>query len=179
MKNFQSLKPKSFKLKARQGMTLLETLIYAAIFATMMGFVIIVLFQIVDTQRGHQGRVEVETEANFVMRKLSWALEGAQSINSPAAGASSSQLSINKFNFSQNPLVFGLVAGTVQLARGASSAIPLTNSSVEVTELTFEHLAPSGARPDGVKVTLSLTASSSANIVKATTTLKNTIYLEK
>ncbi len=159
------------------GFTLVETLVYSGLFAIVISFAVIIFYQIVSLESQNRTRREVETEADFLMRKIVWALNSAESVSSPAAGATSSVLTLSRYNFSQNPLTFDVSSGSVRLGRGGGTAAPLTNGNVNVTEIVFSHLVASGTAPEAVRITLSVVASTSEAVVRASTTIENTIYL--
>ncbi|MEK7546797.1 MAG: hypothetical protein AAB536_01305 [Patescibacteria group bacterium] len=159
------------------GFTLIETLLYSALFSMVIGFSIIIFYQVLSSESQNRARREVETEADFLMRKITWALSSAQSVSQPAVGATSSVLTLNKYGFSQNPLTFDAYSGTARLSRAAGTPVSLTNGSVTVSQLLFSHFPPSGSQTEAVRISISIVASTSENIRKASTTLQNTIYL--
>ena len=161
-----------------KGFTLIETVIYIALFTIIMSLILTAFFQIFGSYNQNKGRIEIEGEANFIMQKIIWAMSGAQTINSPALNATSSTLSINKFNYASNPIVFSLRSSTAMLSRGCSMALPISNNIVKISKLEFEHLPAQGDVPEGVKITLSVSATTSM-VLMGSTTLKNIIYLRK
>ena len=166
------------RINSRSGLTLIDTLLYSVIFATMMSFVIITLYQTVDSRKGSEGRLEVETEADFVMKKFQWMLAGGTVIE-PISGASTTRLSVNKFNEPMNPLTVELSDGAILMSKGGGFPVVLNSSNVSANELLFHHFSASGNRPAGVQISLSLVASTTANIVKASTSYQTTIYLRQ
>ncbi len=162
---------------SRKGFTLIETVLYVTILSIIIGFSILIFYQVLSSEVQNRLRRETETEADFLMRKIIWALTGAQTISQPAASASSSVLTISKYNFPANPLTFDLSAGAARLSRAGGQSVPLTSSNVQVARLIFYHTASSSWQPESIRFTLSIAVSSSETAVKASTTLENTIYL--
>lgn len=160
------------------GFTLIETLIYSGLFAIVVSFSVIIFYQIVSLEAQNRTRRDVETEADFLMRKIIWALNSTQSVSSPAAGATSSVLTLARYNFSGNPLTFDISLGTARLSRAGGVAVPLTGSNISITQMFFSHIAASGTVPEAVQVILSVAASTSEAVRKASTTLENTVYLK-
>ncbi len=156
----------------------METIIYIGLFSIIMSLVLTAFFEIFGSVSQNRDRVEIEGEANFVMQKIIWAMSGAQTINSPAVGATSSTLSINKFNYASNPIVFSLSSSTAYISRGGGEAIPISNNFIKVSRLEFERTQAQADVPEGIKITLSVSASSTL-LRTASTTLKNIIYLRK
>lgn len=167
------------RINLMRGFTLIEALIYIAIFSSIVGFLFLIVSQVIESGVKNQNRVGVEMEGDFVMRKIEWAMNGAQTINEPPPGATSSRLSVNRYNFSQNPVVIELVSSAVEIKKGASSTVAITSNEVSVEELTFNHIIESGTRPPGIKVTLTVNTSSGETGVKASTTLENTFYIRR
>ena len=76
----------------------------------------------------------------FLIQKINWLLRSVDTVNAPAPGATSATLSINKTNFADNPLIIDLANNAIRLTTGGAGAIPITNDSVTVTDLTFYQL---------------------------------------
>lgn len=172
-----NIKSAAKRNSARKGFTLIETLLYAALFATVMSFAILIFYQSLSSESQNRARREVETEADFLMRKIIWTLNSAQSISQPAVNATSSALALSKYGYAENPLVFDVSGGVARLSKAGGQAVRLTNNNVRIDQMTFSHLPASGSRPEAVQVVISMSASTSEPIAEASTTLENTIYL--
>lgn len=165
----------------KNGFTLIETLLYIALLGIMLGGVIGIYYGFAGSQAQNSVQTLVQGESNFVMQKIAWAMSGAVTINQPAAGATSTTLSVNRYDSSANPLVFDLVSNNVRLSRSGGTAQPLINPRTTVKQLEFNHLAASGNQPEGLTITLVVQATStpSSNSSVASTTLTRIIYLRK
>ena len=130
---------------------MIETLIYASLISVIIGFSLAVTYQIIDSSEKLNKKILIEEEANFLLRKIEWALTGLETINSPLSGATGSILSVNKINFSSNPLVFDLNLNNLRMKRGLAAPVILNNENLVVSNLIFEHLAMDGNKPAGVK----------------------------
>lgn len=148
-----------------KGFTLVEVIIYAALVSLMAEFSIFSTNQIIKNNNLVRAKIEVEEEMNFILRKIDWAMSGANAINQPAGGATSTVLSVNKINFFQNPIVFDLNNGNVRLSKGGSGFSELNSRSVTVSKFIFEHIAASGAMPTAVKAMVTVN-SKTANYSK-------------
>src|ERR1051326_3407389 len=93
-------------VKNSAGFTLIETLIYLALFGIMMGGITVVTYGLIESAGKNQTKILVQEEAGFLLGKLNWALTGASGMT-----VSPSSLTVNKFGFASNPLVFN-VSGT-------------------------------------------------------------------
>lgn len=131
----------------KRGFTLIETMIYVALFVIIIGGGFVGAYQVISSSDYANRQSVIDEEGNFVIRKIEWALSGTQTINSPALGVTGSTLSINKYNFApNNPVVFDLNMGVVRLKKGSGSPISLTTSNVVVSNLSFTQIATSGIR---------------------------------
>lgn len=145
------LKNKNSKLKA---FTLIEILIYSALIAMIISGSLIAVYQIIEGSNSIQNKIIIEQEANFLLSKIKWALSGATAINIPAIGLASSTLSINKANYSENPIIFDLNSNNIKIKQGTENPTILNNQNITINNLIFEHLAASGDGPEGLKISI-------------------------
>lgn len=139
-----------------KGATLIETLIYSALMALTIGAVVYAVTTIVITSDELNEFISAEEEANFIIKKMEWALTGYEAINSPASGSSAESISINKYGYASNPIVFDLNSGSIRIKKGAGDPVILNSSRVTINSLSFTHIAAVGAGPDGVRVEMDL-----------------------
>ena len=163
--------------KSNSGLTLVETLIYAALISVVIGMIVVVAFQVIDANSNLGEIVFLEEEANFILRKISWAISGASDINSPGSGnISTSTLSIDKFETGagENPLIFSISEGSILLKRGNTSSTPLNSAFVTIQNATFTHIMATGTAPAGIKVELAIrnTATSKTRAYSITSYLR-------
>jgi hypothetical protein len=69
-------------------------------------------------------------------------IRNADSINAPAQGATASSLSITVED-PQNPTLFRVSNGTLEIREGLGNYIPLTNAQVRIDDFTVENLSAS------------------------------------
>lgn len=139
-------------MKLNKGFTLIEILIYLALFSIIIGGVLVTAYQVIEASHKTASRVVIEEEANFLLRKIEWALSAVSLINAPAAGMSGSTLSINKVGFSASPIIFELDSSNLRIKKYAEEAAILNSSRVSISNLTFHHLAAGGNKPAGIRV---------------------------
>lgn len=137
----------------RSGFTLIETVIYIAITGIMITFLVTAAYQLIGSSDDISLGVVRNEEANFILRKVGWALAGASSINEPGAGEIGTTLSVTKLNFPDNPIVFTATSTDLFIQKGSASSTPLNSSNVGLESFQFEHIAPVGNSPAGVKTT--------------------------
>ena len=143
------------KMKNNGGFTLIEVLIYSALFSLMMVGMLGAVYMVLQGANRSEARLLVDDEANFVLRKMNWALTGVSSINSPAAGSTWSELSVNKTGVVL-PVKFRLNAGDIEIKPGLGSYTPLDTANVVAASLSFEHIPASGDKPAAIRATFYL-----------------------
>lgn len=143
------------KSKQQKGFTLIEMLIYSALFSLMMVGMLGGVYMVIQGANQSNARLLVDNEANFVLRKINWALTGASSINIPGAGFSVSILSVNKSGV-PSPVRFRLNSENVELDPGTGTYVPLDTANVIIASLSFEHIPALGTKPAAVKATFYL-----------------------
>lgn len=121
----------------QNGFTLIEILIYIALFSIIIGGVLASAYQIIQASSQSQDSTLVSEEANFLEAKINWALTGATAINLPASGVPGIVLDINKSD-GTNPF---FSASTNQLFLNGKV---LNSDSVKVENVSFTHLTPEG-----------------------------------
>lgn len=138
-------------LKAKNGFTLIEFLLYIVI----VGVILVVVGGIglnILLGKAKQGALEeVSQNARFVMENITSAVRGAQSVNSPARGFSSSTLSLAMASSSVNPTIFDLSGGMARIKEGLGAFVSLTSGEVLVTDLQFSNVSYPGA-PGAVRI---------------------------
>ncbi|MBI2592680.1 MAG: type II secretion system protein [Candidatus Colwellbacteria bacterium] len=147
-------------MRSSSGFTLIEILIYIGLITVITGSFIASAYQIIDSRGRVQNQLELTENKKFLVEKLKWILASNQTINLPGQGASGASLSVNKLNYGSNPLVVDLVSNQIRLALGGGEPVPLTNSQVTVSSLTFTHQDLSGRSVIRVQATMQNTVGS-------------------
>ncbi len=143
--------------KNKRGFTLIETLIYIALYSIIIGGAIVAVYTIFESAGRNQAEAMLEEEGMFLVGKLNWALSGTQIINTPAENATSSRLSITKYD--DTTVVITLTAtGTMMMIKNGWGPLPLNNTNTEVSGLSFVHTASSGGgiAPESVRASFTL-----------------------
>lgn len=153
MKRVKSLVPLSPTAQSEAGFTLLETVLYLALFALLMGSVVLTVYYLVQESTRIQAKVVVYQEGNFILRKMDWALTGATAVTDPLGGAVGPHLQLTK---PTGTLELLFTSGKVQLKQGGGIYADLNNDFVTVTSLTFQHVAAGGGKPAAVVVVFTL-----------------------
>jgi prepilin-type N-terminal cleavage/methylation domain-containing protein len=135
----------------RKGFTLVEMLVYIALLALLIGGTVYAAFWLLTDVNDIRAKINTDEEANFILRKIGWALSGANAsaVALPAPGNSGGTLRVAKTGFADNPICVTLAAGEVRLARGAPACtdyLPLSTRNVAVAGLEFDRYIAAGGQ---------------------------------
>lgn len=143
----------------KKGFTLIEVIIYIALFSLLMGSAFITAYQLIDGTGKLNTKTTVQEEGNFVMRKLNWVMTSLDLTIAPIVSGSgcNQTLRIEKINFGGNPIIVSrnTTDNTLQIQEGGS-VNPITTSNVKVTCLKFSIITPVGSGPYGVSATTTI-----------------------
>lgn len=128
-----------------KGFTLIETLIYSALVTLITTFSVLAVYQLIDTGTRGKNLEQLNENQRFLEQKIYWTLQSVSAINSPASGATSTVLSVNKIGFADNPVVIDVVSDAARIKRGVEAASLITaDSYVAVQDLVFHQFSFSG-----------------------------------
>ena len=169
--------------KSDKGFTLLEALIYIALFTLIIGGAMVTVFQIIQGTAANYNHIILQEEANFLLRKINWALSGETTIITPTTSSPSGLLLVTKIvegaptnlTFQDNANDYACSPNTLCLKR--TEAFPLNSSNVLVTNITFVRTLGNNGKPDSL--TTSLTITTADNGREATESFSTTKYLRK
>ncbi len=144
------------KRNLQKGFTLIEIIIYSALIAIIIGYALGGAYSLIQDSDRLNNRAVIDEEANFILKKIGWALSSLEQITTPASGASGQGLTISRYNFASNPVSFALNSGNLTMRTASGPAIILNNDRTEINSLVFEHFDAVPNKPDGVKTTISI-----------------------
>lgn len=147
--------------KNQKGFTLLELLLYMTFFTFLIVTVMSVMYQNIEGANRINEHIQIQQEGNFLLRKISWALTGVNTVSvSPAI------LTINKFAYVNNPIVFNFngITNKITIEEANSGIVKDLNSdnvmvSLPVSGDLFTDL---GGSPKGVKINFNLSSTNGA-----------------
>ena len=144
----------------KRGFTLIETLIYIALFAFIIGGAVLTAAQLIQGTSQTNTKATTQEEENFVLRKIDWSLSGASAISVP------SQTTMTVTRYDGNTVDFRLNGTTIEMRTSLLGAtyLPITTPNVTVNGLKFTYISPVGTGPAGV------TALTTINTLEASTT---------
>lgn len=163
------------------GFTIIELLVYLALFAIIMGGAISAAFSVVEANARNSTLALLQGEGDFLLGKIGWVVSGAQAITAPAVGTPGNTLSVAKWDTTiGNPLVVTVQGTDLTLSRQGNPAKILNNSNVLVSNVQFSHINASGDGIDPEQVVVSFTLTSHTNSgLTLSKDFSNTIYLRK
>lgn len=161
--------------KNRSGFTLIEVLIYAAVFAVSAVFLVQILTTVTRTQLKQTSANEVNAQVSFVAETIQRLVRESALIENEA-GTPTSTLRLRTTASSTDPtLIFADASSTaIYLQQGTAAAIPLTDDKVTVGNFSIIKFENPGA-PAVVQVDLTLNYNTSAEQSKATQTWRGAI----
>lgn len=155
----------------QKGFTLIELLIYIAIVgAIAAGFI---RFSLSISDSGSKSFVVQEVHGNgrVALDLISQRIRAATGVNTGSStfGSDPGVLSLVMADAAKNPTVINLTAdnGVLQIKEGSSSAVAITSSEVQITNLVFTNLTPTGAR-ENIRFQLTVAYNDSSGDVEYT-----------
>lgn len=147
----------------QKGFTLLETLIYLVLFVIVIGGGMVAVYNVIESTNASYNHVILQEEANFLFRKIDWALtglDGSSAITTPStcspAPCTSTDLVVTK---DSTQLSFALSGGQLTLQKASGTPVTLNASRITVWLTTsiplFERIITTG-KPDAIKVNFTL-----------------------
>lgn len=131
----------------KQGFTLIELIIYIAIFAVVLTAFMGVFLQVLRIQNRQVAATEVINQSQFLMQRIQQLVRQADAINI-TAGQTTSTLALAFASSSLNPTTVRLVNGRAMLKQGSGAELELSSSKVVVNQLNFSKCAmPSKDEP--------------------------------
>ncbi len=133
----------------RRGVTLFETLIYIFIFSLLMTGALATSFWTAETSARTARLALIESEADFVLRKIDWAATGS-TITEPAPDDTGDVLT---FERDGEEYSFMLTGNTLMFLLNGFEA-PLTTNNVSVSSFSATHVAEAGVVPAAASTTI-------------------------
>lgn len=123
-----------------RGFTLVETLVYIALFGILIGGFVVSAYGLFESNNRNLAKAMLQQEKDFVVGKINWALSGAQLVTV----VNPQTLSVTRYDGSA--VTIG-VSGTTVTVGGAA----ITNENVRVSKLVFIRTYAGGTNPESVE----------------------------
>ncbi|MDQ7814343.1 MAG: hypothetical protein RDU25_00855 [Patescibacteria group bacterium] len=148
--------------KKQEAFTLLEFMLYAGIVAVLLFATTEVILSLLDGKAKIDAIQEINQNERLVMRMMSQAIRSANSVTTPAQGATSSILVLQTDSTTTSPTIFSVVDQTLQVKEGNAATTTLTSSGVRISSLEFRNLASTGT-PANIRINLSVSSENPTN----------------
>ncbi len=152
----------------QRGFTLIETMIYLAIFTVMIGGIVMAAYALFASSAKLETRAMILQEEQFAMMTIERLLSEAASVSVPTSGSQGGTLTLT--TFSGVTYMISRASGVITLNGSA-----LTNTNVTADTLTFQRASTT---PDGVTADFTLSAKSPQGTT-VTVSASTTKYLRK
>ena len=143
-------------LRSLRGFTLIEMVLYVSLCSIILLSLSTFLSFLLGSRIKSQAITEVNQQGFQVMYLMTQTVRNGRSIQVPTIGASSSTLSITTGNPLLNPTVFTVSSTTITIKEGSKSAIPLTNSRVSVSGLTFQNISSASSTDKIIRISFTV-----------------------
>lgn len=155
----QHLSPGNLEAKLPRGFTLIETLVYLALYAIIISGALTAAYGMFESGARNETAAMVEEEGDYLTAKIDWSLSDAASVQSPAI--SGDLLSVTRFDGST--VNIRSLGSVMRIQENDEPAQTLNNSNVSIADLSFTHALSTsdGLDPESI---------SASFIVYATTT---------
>lgn len=146
--------------KQNSGFTLIELLIYVAISSILIGSLTVFLINTTQTKTKNNISNLANQNLKTAMYKINYEIRNSQSINS----VSSSSICLQQNDSSRNPTQIYLNSGVINIAWGGGSSDctstsndqTLTNSNINVSDLSFTNLSTGNSENISYEVTVTV-----------------------
>ncbi len=148
--------------KNQKGATLIEVMVYIALFGIIIWGGVITAFHILESSGSMATRAWIQEEGDFLIAKMNWVLSGVREITAPPLPPDlscneSDTLSVQKWDASLGTLMVTLLGDTVMLSRNGGTSVGLNSDDTKAHALRFAHCTSVGATLEYVKVRFVLT----------------------
>ncbi len=129
------------RLRIRKGFTLVELLVFAAIFSFVVMAFIAILTTVLGIQARESSQGEVASQSQYLLQQVQYYVERSSLVDIPQDGATSTLKLVMGIN-AQDPTYLTLNNGTVYLQQTATGTPQaLTSAKVSVSNLSFTRRA--------------------------------------
>ena len=145
---------------SQAGFTLIETLIYIALFSMCMSGVMGATFELIGSAQKSSGATITQEEGNFVLQKIHWALNGVTTNTLPNFAVPYSQ-SLDVVSNAGTHVVIRRNPGArvIEMSENGGAYTALTSDYASTTSLQFHFISGSGGAPVGIEASTTINGS--------------------
>ncbi len=142
--------PLKHSLKTGAGFTLMETMVYIALFSILMSGAVVGIYNLLEGGNRNVTASLIQEEGTFLNRKISWAMIGSTAVSVSPGG---SILTVTRPDLgAQSPLTLSSAGTAMTIERGTGLAIQLNSDRFPTHNVLFTYVAGVNGRPPSVSV---------------------------
>lgn len=142
-------------MRSRAGFTLIELIIFTAIFSLAMGAFLSVFTNISGVAVRQNSTAEVQSQSQFVLQTIQYYVERSSMV-STTVDATSTALILRMSSTTEDPVIIDTNGAAVQLKVGNGAAQTITSDKVEISDLVFIRRSNPGGK-NSVSVSFTVT----------------------
>lgn len=159
------------KTKLQSGFTLIELIVYLALFGILFGGAIAGTYSLIEASGRNQSRIMLQQEGEFLLAKISWAISSANNAQVPNGEQLLIVRSLDNFEIKQN-------GDDLVWVKNSDPEIILNNSATRIKNLAFVDISTAGNGQKGIEYGFDL-ETNTPNGTIITSDFKSTVYLRK
>ena len=144
------------KIPSMKGFTLVEMVLYVSLCSIFLLTLSTLLTFLLETRVRSQAIAEVNQQGSQIMNMMTQTIRNGRSIQVPSIGTSSSTLSITTAVPLRNPTIFDVSNSVMRIKEGSSTAIPLTNSRIKVTTISFQNVSSAASTEKIIRISFTI-----------------------
>src|SRR3989344_1728423 len=121
------------------GFTLIEVILYVAIFAIVAAIMVVILTTALQVGSRENSSAEVSAQLHFATQTIQRLVRDSSNIDIQA-GVSTSTLILRMADQNQDPTVLSLVNGVILMRQGSNPTSSITTNRVVVDQLSFKKI---------------------------------------
>ena len=151
------------KNNKNKGFTLVEILLYLGLMTIVISAASVVLTILIQGRLRSQSITEVEQQGTIIIQIITQSIRNADAVNSPTIGMNAASTSLDVYDAGNDPTVFDLASGIIQITEGTGSAVPLNAPNVVVSNLSFENVSRAGT-PGTIRIQFDMNYNNTSGI---------------
>jgi prepilin-type N-terminal cleavage/methylation domain-containing protein len=146
-------------MKSRAGFTLIELIVFVAIFSVAMGAFMNIFTSVSGIAVRQSSVAEVQSQSQFILQTIQHYIERSSMVSTTVDEATPT-LVLRMSSSTEDPIVINMNGTAIQLKIGAAAAQNITSSRIEVSGLSFARRSNPGGK-DSVSVSFVLSYATS------------------
>ena len=140
----------------KKGFTLVEMILYVSICSILLLTISTFLSFLLGARIRSQAITEVNQQGFRAMNLMTLTIRNGRSIENPSLGGTTGSLSMTTKDTLLNPTMFDVASGTLRITEGSGRPIPLTNSRVVMSNVSFQNLSASSSADRIIRISFTL-----------------------